>query len=187
MQVKLVMFKEDGERRDFPIPDSIATVGRGEDCDLQVPLVAISRRHCQIVLEDEQLILRDLGSTNGTYHNEQRVQEAVLEPGDHVRVGPVIFTVVINDQPAQIEPVRTLLEPGSEQVTGHAGHTGQAAQSNTVDEGPDTDADDDLDAPHTALDAMAGRGDSSAGGSAAGDDPLAALAALNKPGKKPKA
>ncbi len=182
MQVKLVMFKEDGERRDFPIPDSIATVGRGEECDLQVPLAAISRRHCQIVQEDEQLILRDMGSTNGTYHNEQRVQEAVLEPGDHVRVGPVIFTVVINDQPTHIEPVRTLLDASTEEMPTH---TGKAAQANTVDVGADSDMDDDLDAPHTALDALAGRDDSAAGGSQAGDDPLSALAALNKP--KPKA
>jgi predicted component of type VI protein secretion system len=116
MQVKIVMINEAGERSDFTLPEGIATLGRGEECDIRVPLPSISRRHCQIVQEDEDIVMRDLGSTNGTFHNNQRVQEAILEPGDHLRLGDVIFTVVINDKPGEIAPVRTFVpeEAGEE-------------------------------------------------------------------------
>ena len=42
------------------------TIGRGASCDLSVPVRDISRRHCRILLQGTQLLLEDLGSTNGT-------------------------------------------------------------------------------------------------------------------------
>jgi len=104
MDVRLVMFLDDGERRDFPLTKQRTTVGRTVDCDLRVPLSSVSRRQCELIMEGNALVLRDLGSSNGTYHNNTRVQEVTVEPGDQIKVGPITFTVVINGKPETITP-----------------------------------------------------------------------------------
>ena len=104
MDVRLVMFLDDGERRDFPLTKERTTVGRTVDCDLRVPLSSVSRRQCELIMEGNALVLRDLGSSNGTYHNNTRVQEVTVEPGDEIKVGPVVFTVVIDGKPEKITP-----------------------------------------------------------------------------------
>lgn len=117
MRASLVMFKADGERRDFPINKPVITIGRKHTCDLRIPLGIVSREHCRVELNDDELKVRDLGSSNGTYHNDQRVQEAKLGAGDTIVIGPVHFTVVVDGMPADIaEPVKTILPEGSEEV-----------------------------------------------------------------------
>src|SRR4051812_29122611 len=111
MAVALVMFTQDGERRDFPITGDKATIGRNSDSDIQVSLGVVSRHHCELSVKKDTVAVRDMGSSNGTYVNNKRVQQAELHAGDTITVGPVVFTVVINDQPEEIKPVRTML-PG---------------------------------------------------------------------------
>jgi predicted component of type VI protein secretion system len=106
------MFKSDGARREFPVARSKFVVGRKNNCDLRIPLSSVSRQHCEIRLDGDAVKLRDLGSSNGTYHNAIRVQEAVLSPGDEIVIGPVVFTVVIDGKPTEIKPIRTLLGNG---------------------------------------------------------------------------
>jgi pSer/pThr/pTyr-binding forkhead associated (FHA) protein len=76
---------------------------------MQIPLPTVSRRHCEFLLEDDGVAVRDLGSANGTFINELRVQEKGLKPGDRLSVGPVIFTIVIDGKPGSINPVRTVI------------------------------------------------------------------------------
>jgi len=104
------MFKADGTRRDFPVTKSPVVVGRTNSCDLRIPLPSVSRQHCELRLDDEALTVRDLGSSNGTYRNNIRVQEATLEPGDEIVIGPVVFTVVVDGVPEEIKPVRTVID-----------------------------------------------------------------------------
>jgi len=107
MQVVLVMFRADGERRSFSLPRTITVIGRREDCDLRIPLGDVSRKHCRFIADNDVLRVEDLGSSNGTFHNGVRIQEAVVNPGDNVQVGPVMFVVQINGVPAdeEIQPV----------------------------------------------------------------------------------
>ncbi|HEY8669083.1 MAG TPA: FHA domain-containing protein [Tepidisphaeraceae bacterium] len=98
MQAVLVMFRSDGERRSFSLAKETTIIGRREDCDLRIPLGEVSRKHARFV-KDDVLRLEDLGSSNGTYHNGQRIQEVVVEPGDTVQVGPVVFVVQIDGVP----------------------------------------------------------------------------------------
>lgn len=102
MQAVLVMFRADGERRSFSLPRTITVLGRREDCDLRIPLGEVSRKHCRFIIDTDsnELRLEDLGSSNGTYHNGVRIQEAVIQPGDTVQVGPVIFVIQIDGVPA---------------------------------------------------------------------------------------
>lgn len=107
MQVVMVLFRADGERRSFSISRDVTIIGRREDCDLRIPLGDVSRKHCRLIREENTLRVEDFGSSNGTYHNGQRVQEAVLQPGDSVQVGPVVFVVQIDSLPPDedLQPV----------------------------------------------------------------------------------
>jgi pSer/pThr/pTyr-binding forkhead associated (FHA) protein len=103
MQAVLVMFRSDGERRSFSIARDMTVIGRREDCDLRIPLGEVSRKHCRVVRDGDTLKLEDLGSSNGTFLNGSRVQEAQLSPGDTIQVGPVVFVVQVDGEPPEEE------------------------------------------------------------------------------------
>jgi predicted component of type VI protein secretion system len=69
-------------------------IGRSREAGLTVAHPMISRRHCEIFEADGMLMLRDLGSLNGTLVGGQRVDEVPLRPDDEFTVGPVTFRVV---------------------------------------------------------------------------------------------
>src|SRR3954466_7508298 len=103
MQVVLVMFRADGERKSFSITRDVTVMGRREDCDFRIPLGDISRKHCRLIKEDEALKIEDLGSSNGSYVNGKRIHEADLQAGDTVQIGPVVFVVQLDGTPADDE------------------------------------------------------------------------------------
>lgn len=105
MNLTLVLFKEDGSQREFVASKGRVLIGRTSDADLQAPDKAVSRKHCEIVIDGADATLRDLGSSNGTYHNEKLIEGDIdLEAGDRIGVGPFVFTVRIDGSPAHIEP-----------------------------------------------------------------------------------
>lgn len=67
--------------------------GRDEDCDVRLDHKSVSKLHCVIVKTDGVLLLRDLGSTNGTRVNGQRVRRAALLPNDTLAVANMKFVV----------------------------------------------------------------------------------------------
>lgn len=71
------------------------TIGRGSDCDLSLQDTYLSSRHARLANDDGDLSIEDLGSTNGTYVNQELVKGRVhLERGDVIQVGGVLFEVV---------------------------------------------------------------------------------------------
>lgn len=62
-------------------------VGRSSGCDLVVQDPTVSRVHAEIRMESERLILLDLDSTNGTFVNDVRTEQEVVNPGDRIRLG----------------------------------------------------------------------------------------------------
>jgi len=106
MDLKLVMFKPNGQRKDFPVSKAATVIGRGENCDLQIPLVSVSRRHCEVSLDGEEIKVKDLASSNGTYVNNKRVNESPLKAGDRLVIGPIVFTVQIDGVPEEIKPIK---------------------------------------------------------------------------------
>jgi len=71
------------------------TIGRSDACDLHLEDTYLSSRHARIANDDGDLSIEDLGSTNGTYVNQELVKGRVhLERGDVVQVGGVLFEVV---------------------------------------------------------------------------------------------
>ncbi|MEX2213675.1 MAG: FHA domain-containing protein [Phycisphaeraceae bacterium] len=109
-EVRLIMFKTDGTRRDFPLRKRNVVIGRTNEVDLRIPLSSVSRRHCEVYLEGDAVKLRDLGSSNGTFHNNVRVTEATLAAGDQIEVGPVVFILTVNGKPENVAPVRSMME-----------------------------------------------------------------------------
>ena len=73
----------------------LTVVGRKEDCDLRLEHKSVSKMHCVIVKTDGLLLLRDLGSTNGTRVNGQRVRRAALLPNDQVCIANYKFRVYL--------------------------------------------------------------------------------------------
>ena len=79
--------------RAFAIGDSAELiVGRDDSCDIRIMSKSVPREHCSIEESDDgSLVLRDLGSTAGTYVNGDRVDSIRLEDGVEVRVGPAVL------------------------------------------------------------------------------------------------
>lgn len=71
----------------------MTVVGRKDDCDLRLDHKSVSKMHCVIVKTDGLLLLRDLGSTNGTRVNGQRVRRAALLPNDQLSIAGFDFRV----------------------------------------------------------------------------------------------
>lgn len=111
MDAKLVMFKRDGQRKEFSLKAKSTVIGRAEDCAVRIPLLNVSRRHCELIKGEGELRVRDLASSNGTYVNNKRINELVLNAGDRLCIGPVMFTLQIDGQPEQISPIRSKAEP----------------------------------------------------------------------------
>jgi len=83
-------------------------IGRNEGCKVRIPSAAVSRKHCRLEMINELLSVEDLGSSNGTFINDVRIQEqSYLKPGDVLRCGPFRFLVVY--QLSQVA-VRHLIE-----------------------------------------------------------------------------
>ena len=65
-------------------------IGRSSDAALKIPHESVSREHCRIYEFDGELAVRDLGSRNGTYVNEERIDRPTfLSPGDELTVGKI--------------------------------------------------------------------------------------------------
>jgi pSer/pThr/pTyr-binding forkhead associated (FHA) protein len=86
--------------KEVKIPTPKCVIGRGDDCHLRPQSDAISRRHCVIITTDNEVVVRDLNSRNGTFVNDERVaEEAVLLHGDILRAGPLQFEMLIEQSP----------------------------------------------------------------------------------------
>jgi len=70
-------------------PGAIKTVGRATGADFVVDAALVSRVHCRLTATDSNVEVVDLKSTNGTYVNDKRVENATLAAGDRLRVGRV--------------------------------------------------------------------------------------------------
>jgi pSer/pThr/pTyr-binding forkhead associated (FHA) protein len=70
------------------------TIGRGREADLKFANGLISRRHCELVEYDGSIMVRDLGSRNGTFVSGNRVESAPLAPGELLTVGGITLRAV---------------------------------------------------------------------------------------------
>jgi hypothetical protein len=75
------------EQRTYELQTPVTLLGRGTDCDLRLVDPGVSRHHAELRVENDQVVLVDLGSTNGTFVNGQPVRRVALSDGTHVSLG----------------------------------------------------------------------------------------------------
>jgi len=88
----------------FPITGPVV-IGRAAECDISVPAEEMSRRHALIKPTPDGLSVEDLGSSNGTYINNKRVQHGFLNPGDELRLDAVRFILVAPGMEMATQPL----------------------------------------------------------------------------------
>jgi pSer/pThr/pTyr-binding forkhead associated (FHA) protein len=96
----------------FPVPGPVV-IGRAPECDISVASDEVSRRHVQVRPISDGLSVEDLGSSNGTYVNGQRLQQGFLKPGDELRLDTVRFLLVAPGMEIPASQKATVRAPGA--------------------------------------------------------------------------
>jgi pSer/pThr/pTyr-binding forkhead associated (FHA) protein len=86
---KLVILTQGLTGRAHELNVDRTTIGRVEDNLFQIAEPSVSSHHCEVHLRDNEVLIRDLNSTNGTFINGEKITESVLKPGQTLRLGNV--------------------------------------------------------------------------------------------------
>jgi pSer/pThr/pTyr-binding forkhead associated (FHA) protein len=109
---RLVVLTEGFTGRTYELKVDRTTVGRVEDNAFQIAEPSVSSHHCEILLRGDQVIVKDLESTNGTYINGQKVTESPLQSGQILRLGQLELRLETGDaKEASKKQDRTLVVP----------------------------------------------------------------------------
>ncbi|MCX7723180.1 MAG: FHA domain-containing protein [Verrucomicrobiae bacterium] len=86
---KLVVLTEGFTGLSYELSAERVTIGRAEDNSFQISEPSVSSHHCELIVSGNEIRVRDLNSTNGTYINDEQITEAVLKPGQILRLGRI--------------------------------------------------------------------------------------------------
>lgn len=112
IELRVLSGKQKGKA--IPLKAGKFLIGRGEDCHLRPGNDLVSRHHCVFTVDDYGVRIRDLGSTNGTFINDEQLRgQAVLKEGDKVAIGSLEFEVVIGKAAEAATPEADVLETGA--------------------------------------------------------------------------
>src|SRR5947209_12711282 len=106
MKLSLVVLSE-GKARGQSIPITLPQflIGRDKECQLRPASPMISKRHCAVLIKGAKAFVRDFGSTNGTFVNDDPVKgERELKNEDVLKVGPLQFRVALEVTPPVNKP-----------------------------------------------------------------------------------
>lgn len=111
MDFTLLLVQRDHPTREIPLNKrGRVVIGRQPDCQIRLPDSGVSRQHCELLLDSGSPVLKDLGSSNGTYVNRRRISQTELSAGDLIAIGPFVFVAKIDGMPAEIDPAQALDE-----------------------------------------------------------------------------
>ena len=118
---------------EFPIvPEKQILVGRSSDLDMVLVEDMVSRKHARIAMQADQIWIEDLGSTNGTFVNGEKIKRARLKEGDRVLIGTSILKLIAGDAPRDsMDAKRELENVASQRRTSQA-----RTMSGSIDEVP---------------------------------------------------
>lgn len=109
MKVNLVVATGVHQGKVIPILGSEFLIGRDPQCQLRPASQAVSKQHCAVLVRDGKIFIKDYGSTNGTFLNEEQVEpngEVELRPDDRLRIGPLDFSIqVVMPRPSDSTPL----------------------------------------------------------------------------------
>lgn len=101
MDAKLVVVGGEAQAGEYPLKLPVI-IGRSRGVDLKLAHPLVSRKHCELYEENNQLVVRDLGSLNGTFIGGSRITGAtIIPPGGKVTIGAVTFQAVYGDMPVE--------------------------------------------------------------------------------------
>jgi pSer/pThr/pTyr-binding forkhead associated (FHA) protein len=105
MDYQLVVIRGRSAATAVKLQDGVTTAGRQEECQLRIKSSQVSRKHCELFEKHGMLLVKDLGSSNGTFVNGKKINgQRVMEPGDELGIGPIVFRVEKIGQPAPPRP-----------------------------------------------------------------------------------
>lgn len=110
----LVVTSADGQTIEIPLNPGANRLGRADDNDILVPDASVSSHHAELLVDNGQIFLRDLGSTNGTTINGAPAQESAIQPGDLLRFGDVEF--LLQEDASAAPPVPSVRMPAAAPV-----------------------------------------------------------------------
>lgn len=97
-------------------PERSVVIGRTEQCDITIPGTHLSRRHTELRIQGSKLLVKDLGSSNGTFLNDKSITEAMAENGDRLRLDVYTFRLVAPDTEVHKTRVRASIDSISKPV-----------------------------------------------------------------------
>jgi pSer/pThr/pTyr-binding forkhead associated (FHA) protein len=86
---KLVLLSPGMTGRTHELKAEKTTIGRVEDNTFQIAEASVSSHHCEVLLRGNDVVVRDLNSTNGTFINEEKITEKPIKPNQILRLGQV--------------------------------------------------------------------------------------------------
>ncbi|MBX3389904.1 MAG: FHA domain-containing protein [Phycisphaeraceae bacterium] len=125
METSLILVNRDGTQREIPLKKARFIVGRQADCQIRLPDPGVSRQHCEIQIDAAKPIIKDLGSSNGTYVNRRRVSQTELAAGDTLSIGPFVFVFRVDGEPSNIDVEEVLEDAVGIAAPGNAPHSAQ--------------------------------------------------------------
>lgn len=110
--MKLIAQTGPSAGKEFPLTKEVITIGRGSGNDIVLPDPRVSRQHAEIRRQDDEFIITDLGSTNGTFVNGVRIEEPQpLRRGDRIEIGTTAF--LFQTVPSEeVAPAPAIAPPG---------------------------------------------------------------------------
>jgi ribosomal protein L12E/L44/L45/RPP1/RPP2 len=109
---KLVILSQGLNGRTHELKVEKTTIGRVEDNSFQIAEPSVSSHHCEVLLRGNEVVIKDLNSTNGTFINDEKVSESVLKPGQTLRLGQIELRLE-NGAPAPAAPAAAAPAPAS--------------------------------------------------------------------------
>ena len=97
---KLVVLSAGLTGRSHDLKTDKTTIGRVEDNTFQLAEPSVSSHHCEILLQGNDVLVKDLNSTNGTFINGEKISESILKPGQTLRLGQVEIRLETEGMPA---------------------------------------------------------------------------------------
>ena len=98
---KLKIFLPSGKEIIHDLSEQTTTIGRLAENALQIEDASVSSSHAEIFAENDRFFVRDLGSTNGTFLNGEKIEKSLLHEGDELRFGSVITRFGISEAPPE--------------------------------------------------------------------------------------
>ncbi len=101
---KLVILTQGMTGRALDLKVDKTTIGRVEDNLFQIAEPSVSSHHCEVLLRGNEVVIKDLNSTNGTFIDDEKITESVLKPGHTLRLGQIELRLEDGSAPAASAP-----------------------------------------------------------------------------------